>query len=405
MRDMLEGKIGRPFPPHKEGAAPLPCATFTFDPVPHTHYLFAGYFLTMVVFDLATKYCLRQRGFKRVPHHPGRRDGDLKFWYRHVPESDAAPIVFAHGVGVGLGPYMQVVDGLLSTGSSILLVEVPFVSVRILEYVPSIEECVAQIGAAMTTCGIEMGMLCGHSFGNNLVSWMVKLKPERVSSVVLLDPCVLMLHLSTSLRGFIYESTRGWSVGSVLRTEPFISYTVRRHVWWFKNILFAEDVHVPSLTVLSEGDLLVPAAEVWDYYSRCVHVTSSGHHVTMMLHGHSHGSFLTEPEGRTIIFDKMRELCSLTKVYCPISNPLPKLGRGLSRGSLSDGESPKAKFMGSHQDLEALTRLWGDGVPAKNSTSSSSGSRAGNSAGESGSSSEEDKCGETRSGKHSPDMN
>jgi hypothetical protein len=33
-------------------------------------------------------------------------------------------------------------------------------------------------------------------------------------------------------------------------------------VWWFKNILFAEDVHVPSLIVLSEGDIVVPSADV-----------------------------------------------------------------------------------------------------------------------------------------------
>ncbi len=29
-------------------------------------------------------------------------------------------------------------------------------------------------------------------------------------------------------------------------------------MWWFKNILFADDVDVPSLIVLSEGDFVVP---------------------------------------------------------------------------------------------------------------------------------------------------
>ena len=53
--------------------------------------------------------------------------------------------MFAHGVGVGLGPYMHVVDALIGTGSTLLLVEIPFVSVRIIENVPSIDECVAQV--------------------------------------------------------------------------------------------------------------------------------------------------------------------------------------------------------------------------------------------------------------------
>jgi hypothetical protein len=65
------------------------------------------------------------------------------------------------------------------------------------------------------------------------------------------------------------------------------------------------------------------APQIWDYYSRSSHVTSAGHHVTMMLHGLSHGDFLTQEEGREMIFDKMKELCSLTKVYCPASRPLP----------------------------------------------------------------------------------
>lgn len=67
-------------------------------------------------------------------------------------------------------------------------------------------------------------------------------------------------HHRTCLFGFVYTPRHGWDVASILRTEPFIGNTIRRHCWWYKNIVWIEDMKVPSLVILSENDQVSFAA-------------------------------------------------------------------------------------------------------------------------------------------------
>lgn len=96
-------------------------------------YPLGFHLLVLGASESTLRVLLRNRGFERryvgpvsYYYHPGREsDGD------DAPsgnELKKVPIVFAHGIGIGLITYVPLVDILLNTGQPILLPEIPFVS-------------------------------------------------------------------------------------------------------------------------------------------------------------------------------------------------------------------------------------------------------------------------------------
>lgn len=113
--------------------------------------------------------------------------------------------MFFHGVG-GIFSYLPIVDGLLETNRPVIVIEMPYVSLHIAPEVPSIAEHISAVEQILKEYNWEKTILMGHSFGTNVMSWIVQGIPQRVAGAVFLDPVCFMLHLKDVTRSIPYHT-------------------------------------------------------------------------------------------------------------------------------------------------------------------------------------------------------
>jgi hypothetical protein len=163
--------------------------------------------LILLVTEGGLRIMMWLRGFRRLRvgpisyyYHPGKsknsntnecEDGEND-------EVDIVPIVFCHGIGIGLIFYLTLVDELLRLERPLLLPEISYVS----GFRPWQSPNSVLPPAAVTSCllsilachGYARGAFLGHSYGTSYLSFMCKYAPRAVAAVLFLDPICFCLH-------------------------------------------------------------------------------------------------------------------------------------------------------------------------------------------------------------------
>lgn len=183
---------------------------------------------------------------------------------------DGTPIVFVHGIGLGLLPYLPLIDALLETGRSILLPEIPYVSGFRPFQSPNGVLSPAVVCSTMTAMLASHGFLkatwMGHSYGTSWLSYMCKHARKRVAALLFLDPICFCLHVPYLTKQFVYVRPDPGTVSYMVRTDVIVNWTIQRSFPWAWIALFTEQIDVPCVVFLSEKDALVPAAKVEAYF-------------------------------------------------------------------------------------------------------------------------------------------
>jgi len=196
------------------------------------------------------------------------------------------PIVFIHGLGVGLAPYLPHISQLLRSKPSrkIALLTLPHISMRAVPRVPELDDMVDTVVEITKKHGFREPTLYGHSFGTFVVARACQ--RYCVRSVVLLDPVAVCLCLPQTV-SILYQLNKSWvdfkrrvrrgpkvlfssefwrEGGSLvyfclrdyfLLREIGVMTALRRKFWWARYNLWAEDLPEDSLVVLEGNDLLI----------------------------------------------------------------------------------------------------------------------------------------------------
>lgn len=269
----IETFTGHKFQTRPEGAAPLRSMRSTIEPLRHFHKPLLFYLVTQGLFGLGLSNEMRRLHFEE------HQSGDFKYFLKRAPgvgASSAAPIFFLHGVG-GLAAYLPLVQGLSLMGRDVVAVEMSYVSLHVTPNVPTIDQHVALLREVRQRHGYEdrQVVLIGHSWGTNVMSWLIKACPDSVQTAIFLDPVNFMLHLRDITFSWFYERTGDRlekvplmsvsSVVSLVKTELFVVYALQRPLAWFRNSLFASELEltgINSLAIVSTNDHIVPHGEV-----------------------------------------------------------------------------------------------------------------------------------------------
>lgn len=296
--DLIETKLSHRFPPRAEGQAPVPCMRFSIEKLEWTHKPFVFYAVCQGVLGSLGMLSLWGEGFSR------HRSGVFDYWVR-MPETQEArqrtPIVFCHGIGVGLIMYFSFIKALLTHDCPIILLELPFISGNIAPgKIPSISEQVSSMEQIFNRWGLDKGLFVGHSYGSVLLSWMAQHLPSRVAGLALVDPVVMMLNLKSILYNFLYKHDGDGKISDLIGTELHINNALRRNFWWYRNILWCSDLQssgLPSLVCLSENDEIVPSSAVQRHVQQHAQQMGDSNLVeSYMMHGANHGDMLFNPE-------------------------------------------------------------------------------------------------------------
>ncbi|KAI0810180.1 hypothetical protein GGR55DRAFT_128304 [Xylaria sp. FL0064] len=232
------------------------------------------WYLIIGVVDLITHFLLSLQGFRHYaqpkPHSRSviplrlqslfatrRSVSQLSYWYRPHTSKDKLPLLFLHGIGVGLWPYTRYLSNINE-----VLMEDDQIGIIALEYLPvsarltdaplNQAEFISQITLILAAHGWDQFSVLGHSYGTVLATHMLKspsLSP-RIQSIVLVDPVCILLHLPDVAYNFTRRKPRRaneyllWYFASM---DPGVAHCLGRHFFWKDNIAWKEDlIQIPE---------------------------------------------------------------------------------------------------------------------------------------------------------------
>lgn len=218
----------------------------------------------LAVFRRLDHVGLKALGFER------RALTHLVCWSRPGDQSKA-PVVFAHGLGVGLPPYATFVRRLAAEDPTrpLVLLELPAVSTTLnAKPLPSGRALAAEVAAAVDAVSPKPCAFVAHSFGSALAAFLARYQPKRIQGLVLVEPICLLLQLAKSTKRVFYDDDVP-PLLSIVATDPGNALSIKRRFSWQEALLLAETLNdqlqAPSAVFLADKDQIVPSDEIAAY--------------------------------------------------------------------------------------------------------------------------------------------
>ncbi|CAJ1934807.1 unnamed protein product [Cylindrotheca closterium] len=316
---------GKPIFTNRE---PQRYAKYSFDPLLSVKTFPLGFHLLVLgLTEIPMRVMLGNRGFEKrfigplgYYFHPG----DVKS--QSLKEGgDKVPIVFVHGIGIGLLPYVKLVDCFLKSGRPIFLPEIPYVS----GFRPWLSSTsvltptvvASTLTAMLATHGYASGVFVGHSYGTSWLSYACKYATNAVAAILFLDPICFCLHTPRLTKNFVYHTPDPGTITYMVRTDMMVNWTIQRAFPWIWITLFIEQIQVPCTVFLSDKDALVPAERMENYFkSKGVPICdagsvdrgffdTSGDFNACIFRGSVHGDFTDHPHLLPPIAEACDSLC------------------------------------------------------------------------------------------------
>ncbi|KAF7553575.1 hypothetical protein G7046_g7075 [Stylonectria norvegica] len=276
----MEKILGRKLEPGRGSAK---CLRLTIDKVEMLHRSLTWYFCVSVV-DTITSVYLRfysfdfyrapiQRFLAVFPFRPltlftsyRSASQTLTYWHRQHTSKTRLPVLFLHGIGVGLYPYVDFLADLNTPGSAdpedgqvgIIAIEIMSISSRITAEAMLKEEMCEEVTRIIRTHGWEKFVLVTHSYGSVVAAHLLH-KPQMaamIGPILFVDPVSFLLHLPDVAYNFICRKPKGphqYQLSYFGSKDIGVSHTLFRRFFWADNVLWKEDLKGHKVTVVLAG--------------------------------------------------------------------------------------------------------------------------------------------------------
>jgi pimeloyl-ACP methyl ester carboxylesterase len=269
----IEALLGRPLPPGRGSATAL---RLTLDPVEVRYRSVVWYGLVAAV-DLVTHLFLCWRhGFVHYAPHPRagsfpprialpppggvvRRSSaseKLGYYFREHRSSRHLPVVFIHGIGIGLWPYREFLGELYHDSEAcedeqvgVLALEMLSFSARLTSPPLSPQVFLEHVTAILAQHGQQWDrfVLVTHSYGSVVATHMLRspVLGPRVCGLVLIDPVSVLLHLPDVAYNFtrrVPRTANEWQLWYFASVEMGVAEGLGRHFFWSENIIWREEL-------------------------------------------------------------------------------------------------------------------------------------------------------------------
>lgn len=298
----MEQRLGYKF---KDGRGKAESLRLTFDPIETTYRSFLWYFVVFLI-DQTTHMIMRWHGFDFYgrPQHdsmaatlpPRPQDflakrrskaPNLSYWHRPHTSKTRRPVVFFHGIGVGLWPYTRFLakitalkDGIQDDNIGVIAIEILPISSRLTSTPLSKTEFLHQMTRILDSHDWSTFAVASHSYGSVMISQMLRCTElqRRITSAILIDPVTIMLHLPSVAYNFTRrrpKKANEWQLWYYASTDLGVAHCLGRHFFWRENIIWKEELlpqrgngseRAPRVAVCLAGkDLIIDAAAVEHY--------------------------------------------------------------------------------------------------------------------------------------------
>mmetsp|Transcript_27254 Transcript_27254/g.34055 ORF Transcript_27254/g.34055 Transcript_27254/m.34055 type:complete len:460 (+) Transcript_27254:117-1496(+) len=292
---LIEQKLEYKFP--KGFDREVKAVRFTLEPIATFYRPFIVYFILLLVKKLGD-LLLRLKGFRWYT------TAGIGYWYRPKLKhqrienlEDPLPMVFYHGLGTGIVLCLRLIFR-LSYGRPAFLIELNHVAPSLQFENLGYQELPKKTQQILQRHGAKKCCVVGHSFGTVCAGWLIKYLPNVVGQAVFLDPVCFLLWLPDIAYNFLYKEPTNfveWILSRGISLEPTISNSLRRHFWWYQNILHYEDLHCPAVVSLGAKDEVFAADSVKGYFGMHLRKEDVKESDNLILHWephHTHGRIL-----------------------------------------------------------------------------------------------------------------
>lgn len=215
----------------------------------------------------------------------------LSYWYRPHTSTTRLPILFIHGIGIGLYPYTDFFSDINSIVHDnadnddghigILAVEIMPISFRITHSMLDKDVLCTELRQIIAEHSYDSFLLVSHSYGSVISTFILAdqiLRP-KVASALFVDPVNFLLHMPDVAHNFTVrqpQRANEWQLWYFASKDPGVAHALGRHFFWSQNVMWNKDVEDfvhdgKRLTVSLGGkDLIVKTEAVRSY------LTSSG---------------------------------------------------------------------------------------------------------------------------------
>lgn len=172
---------------------------------------------------------------------------DLAYWHRSPANpKNKVPLVFIHGIGIGPAQYVHWVAALTTISRPIILVEVPYVSNKLIKTdCMTPDQTYFALERILKRHGYSKATFMGHSLGTMLCAAVCRASPATqpksiIAGLILADPICFLTHHSIA-RNFAYRVP---STASELIMDLFAareigtSWYIMRRFNWDQCIMF-----------------------------------------------------------------------------------------------------------------------------------------------------------------------
>lgn len=286
-----ERTFGHVFPP---GRGDVTCLKLTLDEVDMLHRSLVWYFCVGFV-DFLTYVNLSLQGFRQF-HAPVKELVRLfpprpyaltsghtspvktSYWHRPHTSKMHLPILFIHGIGIGLYPYTnflrEINKGLPKDESiGVLAIELMPISFRLSPAPLRSSELSKEIARILEYHGYERVVLAVHSYGSVVGTHLLhdSVMKDKIADILLIDPVSILLHLPDVAYNFVKRKPKTaaeWQLWYFASMDLGVARALGRHFFWSECIVWKEDFELDRrrITVSLAGrDLIVDTEAVGRY--------------------------------------------------------------------------------------------------------------------------------------------
>ncbi|KAI0934918.1 hypothetical protein AcV5_006608 [Taiwanofungus camphoratus] len=281
----LEGFMGQKFAPGWDEK--VKCMRVSFDHVVTVHRPLVWY-LIIALLDTYTSLVMFSIGFKHFDicnwfscfpprlctifsqRSPNR---ELVYWYRPHRSKTKQPVLFFHGIGIGLWPYLGFLRELIAAEPDVGIIAIENLSVSMRISAPPLprEVMLAALTRILDFHALPRVVLTSHSYGTIIAAHILRdpVLSRRVSASLLVDPIPFLLHLPAVAYNFVYRSPRAaneWQLWYFASRDPDVARALARHFFWAQNVLWKDDLQGREVAVVLSGkDQILDAREVRRY--------------------------------------------------------------------------------------------------------------------------------------------
>ncbi|KAL8698113.1 MAG: hypothetical protein Q9201_006751 [Fulgogasparrea decipioides] len=290
--DELETRLGRQLPPGEGSATsvrltldsvrmlPRPLVwymiVFAIDALTHVYMRYHSFhFYRLTLKRFLTVFPPRPLTLFTTQTSPAKT---LSYWHRPHTSRSQLPVLFIHGIGIGIWTYAPFLaqlnhtkDGQADGETGVIAIEIMPISFRITHAALKREEFKEEILRIVHSHGWTEFVLVAHSYGSVIAPHLFHDKDlsSMIAATLLVDPVSILLHLPD----VAYNFTRRQPVEAnehqlyyFASTDMGVAHTLSRRFFWQENILWKHDIEGRRMTVVLCGRDLITNTEAVGQY-------------------------------------------------------------------------------------------------------------------------------------------